>query len=161
MVVMLFTCFTTTSQMGLPDIVTCWQDRTPTSPVFAPTTFKQCLDTIKHKILVDGKLAMVPQHFSRTPGRGFTVPYTWRSGSCEIAIDAHSPEDEDIFRLKDLAIQATLVNIGCVAPAPHYGGTVQVGPREVMNVTILGWPFPRVTRLELDGDPERIAIAGH
>ncbi len=90
------------------------------------------------------------------------MPYTWKLGTCVIGLDTHSPEDEDTFRLMDIAVQATLLNIGCVAPEPHYGGTVQVGPRAVMNVTILGWPFifPQEAHLQLGGYPDRSLTAG-
>lgn len=150
-----------TCQAGRTDLVKCWQNKTPSSPTFTPTIFKHCLDAIEHSMIVNAKLALVPQHFSRTPGRGFTVPHSWISGNCVIGIDTHSPDDGDTFRLYDIAVQASLVNLGCVAPAPHFGGTVKVGPRQVLNVSILGYPFPDAENFKLDGGPKSIRIAGH
>lgn len=54
------------------------------------------------------------------------------------------PEDEeDSVSFFELAKEAGVVNGACVAKPPHLGGTIRVGPRQVINVSILGRP-PRL-----------------
>ncbi|KAI4094014.1 MAG: hypothetical protein LQ348_005916 [Seirophora lacunosa] len=137
----------------------CWKRKEPTSTDFTPTVFKQCLNAIADQVIVDAKMARVPQLFTRTPGKGFRVPHAWASGNCVIGIDVHSEGDEDTLRLYDIAVQATLLNIGCVARPPHYGGTILVGSQGVMNVTIMGWPFPEARNPGRGLDLERVAVA--
>ena len=122
-------------------LVGCWGQKGPGTEKPIPTIFKSCHDVIKNKIVVDPKMAMVPQTFSRTPGKGFTLPFHWRSGNCDIQIDTHTAHDEDVFRFLDIAFQAHLINANCVAPPPHWGGTSFVGPKRLINVTIAGSPF--------------------
>lgn len=109
-VVLLF--LTTACQAGRTNEALCWRQKPLPARRFTPTVFKECLDAIKYKIIIDPKLAMVPQHFSRTPGKGFTVPYAWSFGNCVIQIDVQSADDEDRFRLYDIGVQATMINLG-------------------------------------------------
>lgn len=75
----------------------------------------------------------------------------------------HSEGDEDTLRLHDVAVEAILISVGCVARPPHYGGTVQIGPQAVTNVSIMGWPFPEATSLEIVVNHESVMVAdfGH
>lgn len=79
-----------------------------------------------------------PILFSRNTGRGFPVPAVWRRGNCRVGIDVNNEDDEETTTFKDIARRAIYINIGCVAPPPHYGGTVFVGTEKVMNVTLSG-----------------------
>lgn len=99
--------------------------------------------------MVEPKLAMVPQHFSRLPDRGFTVPHDWQSESCIIEIDMHTAADEDTLRFFDIAVQTSLLSIHCVAKPPHFGGTAFVGSKKVMNVTIHGSSTSSPSTLEV------------
>lgn len=64
-------------------------------------------------------------------------------------IDMHHDEDEDILSFLELGTAAGMVNIVCVAKPPHYGGTVSVGRKRVMNVTLYGSLSPPNPILEL------------
>ncbi|KAL8944347.1 MAG: hypothetical protein Q9216_000532 [Gyalolechia sp. 2 TL-2023] len=141
------------------DLVGCWSQKTPFAPSLIPTIFKDCHDAIKYKLMLDPKLAMVPQHFSRTLGRGFTVPQRWQSGNCVIEIDTHTIADEDTFRFLDIAVQASMISIHCVAKPPHFGGTSFVGAKQVLNVTIYGSPVLRLIELEDDKSGHSSSIA--
>ncbi|KAL8712930.1 MAG: hypothetical protein Q9220_002788 [cf. Caloplaca sp. 1 TL-2023] len=110
----------------------CWTPKTPESVQPRPTVFKHCYDAVK-KILPDPQTVHKPILFSRKPDRGFDVPRQWRSESCIIMIDVHSDEDEEIATFFDLAAGAALINIGCVARPPHYGGTGAMGENRRMN----------------------------
>lgn len=103
---------TPASEARLTSRVACLRRDLPTDPRFTPTVFKQCLEAIRNHIIVDSKMAMVPQHFSRIPGKGFTVPCAWHSGNCVIQIDMHSATEEDTLSLSDIAVQAGLINVG-------------------------------------------------
>ena len=80
-----------------------------------------------------------PITFSRKAGLGYKVPDYWTVGNCALTIDMHSDEDIDTMSFFDIAIEAGVVNARCVARPPHFGGTHIVGPRKVMNVTLLGF----------------------
>ncbi|KAL9597121.1 MAG: hypothetical protein Q9219_005343 [cf. Caloplaca sp. 3 TL-2023] len=141
-----------------PELVGCF-DQIPPFPAPIPTVFKHCHDTIKYKMMLDSKLAMLPQHFSRTEGRGVTVPAYWQTGQCLIKIDMHTETDEDTLRFFDISVQASMINIYCVARPPHWGGTSLVGPKEVMNVTLYGVRDSHSPQLEALGSTHNVFAA--
>lgn len=103
----------------------------------APTTFKECYELVKRLVHHDkAEAAMI---FSRKPGAGFRVPDHWVSGNCVLTIDMESDSDEEILSFKDLAVDAGAVMVRCVMSPPHLGGTVIVGRRRSMNVTVFGY----------------------
>lgn len=53
----------------------------------------------------------------------------------------HDDDAEDTLTFLDLATAAGTVNALCVARPPHFGGTLAVGARQVMNVSVFGSPF--------------------
>lgn len=146
----LLALMTTVYQAAAKDSIGCWTQQSPSLPEPIPTIFKYCQDTIRHQIMLDSKVAMVPQLFSRTPGKGFTVPFQWQSGNCIIAVDTHTAADEDTLRFYDIAVQASMVNVYCVARPPHWGGTSPVGPMQVVNVSIVGAPLSHSLILEIE-----------
>lgn len=115
----------------------CFQQSPPGGRHLHPTVFKECLDAIKEMVKYDK--AHAPTLFSRKPGVGFTLPAIWVHRSCVVQISI--PEDEeDSVSFFEIATEAGVVNGRCVARPPHFGGTIRVGPKEVINVSILGRP---------------------
>ncbi|KAL8794044.1 MAG: hypothetical protein Q9195_003344 [Heterodermia aff. obscurata] len=103
----------------------------------APTTFKACYELVKGLVHHDkAEAAMI---FSRKPGAGFRVPEHWVSGNCVLTIDMDSEDDEELTSFKDLAVDAGTVMVRCVMNPPHLGGTILVGRRQAMNVTVFGY----------------------
>ena len=103
----------------------------------APTTFKACYELVKRLVHHDkAEAAMI---FSRKPEAGFRVPEHWVSGNCVLTIDMDSDNDEETLSFKDLAVDAGTVMVRCVMNPPHLGGTILVGRRKSMNVTVFGY----------------------
>ncbi|CAF9926680.1 MAG: hypothetical protein HETSPECPRED_006392 [Heterodermia speciosa] len=104
----------------------------------APTTFKTCYEIVKRLVHHDkAEAAMI---FSRKPGAGFRVPENWVSGNCVFTIDMDSDTDEETLSFRELAVDAAAVMARCVMNPPHLGGTLLVGRRKSMNVTVFGYP---------------------
>lgn len=114
----------------------CFLPSPPGRTPIHPTIFKDCLDGIKELVKYDK--AYAPTLFRRTPGLGFKLPHHWTSRSCAIFLDLHSDEDEDLVSFYDIAVEAGVLNGACVAPPPHLGGTIAVGARGILNVSLFG-----------------------
>ncbi len=110
-------------------------------------------------MLPDAASIQKPILFSRKENRGFQLPRQWRRGNCVISVDMHNDDDEDTFSFLGLATKAGLLNVICVARPPHYGGTVVVGERQVMNISIRGWPYMQTSILDLGTDDTSISTA--
>ncbi|KAL8658830.1 MAG: hypothetical protein Q9226_000763 [Calogaya cf. arnoldii] len=126
----------------------CYTQKTPTSERPIPTVFKACHETVKI-MFPDPDSGQKPILFSRKENHGFEVPRQWRRGNCVIRIDMHDDDAEDTLTFLDLATAAGMVNILCVARPPHFGGSVVVGPRQVMNVSVFGRPYSQKPILNL------------
>ncbi|KAI4120735.1 MAG: hypothetical protein LQ338_006801 [Usnochroma carphineum] len=113
----------------------CFRQR-PGGTILYPTTFKECYEIQKFLLRRDKPHA--PLTFSRKPGIGYKVPDYWTVGNCALIIDMHSDDEEDTMSFADIAVETGAVNAGCVARPPHFGGTFPVGPKKVMNVTLIG-----------------------
>ena len=61
------------------------------------------------------------------------------SGNCVLTIDMESDNAEEILSFKDLAVDAGTVMVRCVMNPPHLGGTLIVGRKKSMNVTVFGY----------------------
>lgn len=105
-----------------------------------PTVFKTCYDAVK-LLLPDPRSVRKPILFSRKEDHGYQVPRQWRRGNCVVRVDMHDDDAEDTLTFLDLATAAGTVNVVCVARPPHFGGTLAVGARQVMNVSVFGQPF--------------------
>ncbi|CAF9915278.1 MAG: hypothetical protein HETSPECPRED_002348 [Heterodermia speciosa] len=116
------------------DKISCWGGG-PRSKL-RPTTFKACRAVIKWLGSHDKEQG--PITFSRRPGVGYRVPDQWLSGNCVVSIDMHSDDDVDTLSFREIAVEAYTIALGCVISPPHLGGDGHVGPKGVMNVTILG-----------------------
>lgn len=114
----------------------CFRQNPPGRPQLHPTTFIECLDIIKSLVKYDK--AYAPTLFSRRPGQGFQLPRHWIIGSCMMTLDMHSDDDEDSVSFYKIGVEAGVVNGACVARPPHLGGTIPVGPNQVINVTLYG-----------------------
>lgn len=101
-----------------------------------PTTFKECYEV--QKLLLRHDKPHAPIMFSRKPDIGFKVPDYWSVGNCALIIDMHSDDDEETMSFAEIAVQTGVVNAGCVARPPHFGGSFPIGPKKVMNVTLIG-----------------------
>ena len=104
-----------------------------------PTTFKACSAVIKWLGSHDKEQG--PITFSRQHGVGYRVPDQWLSGNCVVGIDMHSDDDVDTLSFREIVIQAWTIALACVISPPHLGGSGDVGPRGVMNVTVIGVDF--------------------
>ncbi|KAI4129758.1 MAG: hypothetical protein LQ338_002068 [Usnochroma carphineum] len=129
--------------------VGCFRRQVTGEMVLYPTTFKECY-AVQRKLVQQDK-AQAPITFSRKAGIGYKVPDYWTVGNCALTIDLHSEDDIDTMSFYDIAVQAGVLNVGCVAKPPHFGGTCPVGPKKVMNVTLLG--FARSTQLGFNDRP--------
>ncbi|KAL8995365.1 MAG: hypothetical protein Q9169_004873 [Polycauliona sp. 2 TL-2023] len=116
--------------------VGCWRQNPPPGRQHFSTIYHQCYQGIKDLAKLDKAHAQIL--FSRKPGAGYRVPERWRVGTCYIHIDMHSDDDEDYISFFEIGVEAGVINAACVARAPHLGGTMPVGPKKVMNVTIFG-----------------------
>ncbi|KAL8964855.1 MAG: hypothetical protein Q9197_006776 [Variospora fuerteventurae] len=114
----------------------CFMYNPPGRPQPHPTIYKDCFDVIRDMVGHDKTHA--PTLFSRKPDLGFKLPYSWKSRSCLLRLDMHSDDDEDSVPFFKIAVEAGVVNAACVAHPPHLGGTLPVGPKQVMNVSIYG-----------------------
>ncbi|KAL8809465.1 MAG: hypothetical protein Q9223_005092 [Gallowayella weberi] len=132
----------------------CWSGDSPTMADLIPTVFKACDDAIG-SLLTNAQSSQKPIQFGRRPGLGYQVPAEWKRGNCQVKIDVHDEDDIEIASFVDIARQAIYVNLYCVAPRPHYGGTKLVGRNQVMNVSLSGLPQPQ-SRLQL-GKPSAIS----
>ena len=101
-----------------------------------PTTFKACKTVIKWLGSHDKEQA--PITFSRQHGVGYRVPDQWASGNCVVGIDMHSDDDVDTLSFRDVVVEAYTIALACVISPPHLGGSGRVGPKGVMNVTVVG-----------------------
>ncbi|KAL8807285.1 MAG: hypothetical protein Q9182_000790 [Xanthomendoza sp. 2 TL-2023] len=131
----------------------CWLGDSTAHEETIPTVFKACDDAIG-SMLTNAQSSQKPIQFGRKPGLGYKVPAQWRRGNCQVKIDVHGEDDIEIASFIDIARQAILVNLFCVAPRPHYGGTKLVGRNQVMNVSLSGLPQPQ-SKLQL-GKPSAV-----
>ena len=127
--------------------VTCYEPVSPSSPLI-PITYHDCFQIIK--FIVQHDRIERPTLFSRKPHLGYHLPDQWRSGSCVMRLDMNDdagPDEEETATFKDIVGAAATVMLGCVVPAPHFGGTQCVGAKNVMNVTIFGTTGPALQKL--------------
>lgn len=116
------------------DETSCWGGG-PRSQLH-PTTFKACKAVIRWLGSHDKEQG--PITFSRRLGVGYRVPDQWLSGSCVVGIDMHSDDDEDTLSFREIVVEAYTIALACVISPPHLGGSGTVGPKRVMNVTVIG-----------------------
>ena len=122
---------------NLGDMIGCFAQEAAIRQPIAPTTFKACYEIVKRLIHHDkAEAAMI---FSRKPWAGFRVPDHWVSGNCVLTIDMDSDNDEETLSFAKLAVDAGTVMVRCVMSPPHLGGTILVGQRRSMNVTVFGY----------------------
>ncbi|KAL9576356.1 MAG: hypothetical protein Q9212_007171, partial [Teloschistes hypoglaucus] len=114
----------------------CYMQSPRGMPQLRPGIFKDCIDKISELAELDKTHA--PIAFSRKRGVGYPLPQRWYKKSCWIKLDTHNDYDEDVASFMEIAIEAGTLAASCVAKPPHLGGTITVGPRKVMNITILG-----------------------
>lgn len=132
------------------DETSCWGGG-PRSQL-RPTTFKACKAVIRWLGSHDKEQG--PITFSRRLGVGYRVPDQWLSGSCVVGIDMHSDDDEDTLSFREIVVEAYTIALACVISPPHLGGSGTVGPKRVMNVTVIGvdlhadGPVPLIRRYE-------------
>ncbi|KAL8861538.1 MAG: hypothetical protein Q9178_002062 [Gyalolechia marmorata] len=132
----------------------CWKKPLPPAPQPATTVYWQCFEGIKDLAKM-GK-AYAPILFSRKEGAGFKVPDRWVTGTCYIHIDMDNDDDEDYITFHDIAVEAGILAAACVARPPHLGGTIAVGPKRVMNVTIFGVRRAGDNVLAFDGEYDNL-----
>ncbi|KAI4168819.1 MAG: hypothetical protein LQ348_007429 [Seirophora lacunosa] len=114
----------------------CFAQNPPDRPQASPTIYKDCFEVIRNMVGHDKTLA--PTLFSRKPGLGFKLPHVWVYRSCLLRLDMHSDDDEDSVPFFKIAVEAGIINAACVVHPPHLGGTLPVGPLQVMNISLYG-----------------------
>ena len=134
---MLLVLFALIIAVDCDDEASCWGG-VPRNQL-RPTTFKACSAVIKWLGSHDKEKA--PITFSRRLGVGYRVPDQWASGNCVVGIDMHSDDDVDTLSFREIVVEAYAIALACVISPPHLGGSSQVGPKGVMNVTVIGVDF--------------------
>lgn len=129
----------------------CFQQSPPGEPQANPTVFVDCINPIK--ILVEYDKAHAPTLFSRKPGVGYQLPAYWVHRSCVVHVSIEE-DKEDTVPFFEIAQEAGVVNGACVVRPPHLGGTIRVGPKQVMNVSILGVPRRYLPAINLNAVPD-------
>ena len=87
------------------------------------------------------------------PGVEYIVPVTYSRRSCLlniIEIESAQPASDELSH-RYLSQKLSRVADWCVAPPPHLGGEVSIGPKEVLAMIVLGVEEP--DRRELNGRP--------
>jgi len=113
--------------------ITCLRPHPLHPPIISPA---DCTNAIT--LLRIGDKTHAPMHFSRHHDTGFALPHRWHSGSCVVAMDMQSEDDEDDFPIEDVALAAEAIVTQCVLGGTGYGGLVLVGPRKVVDVSVYG-----------------------
>ena len=134
---MLLALFALMIAVNCDDETSCWGGA-PRSKL-RPTTFKACSAVIKWLGSHDKEEG--PITFSRRLGVGYPVPDQWASGNCVVGIDMHSDDDVDTLSFREIVVEAYSIALACVISPPHLGGSGHVGPKRVMNVTVIGVNF--------------------
>ena len=116
-------------------------------PDLAPTTYHACFEIMR--FFRSPQHAKLPFTFSRKADAGYLVPAQWLRGNCILHIDVNSDDDQETTTFEMISIAASQLAWSCVVPPPHLGGTVYVGPKSVMNVTIFGAHLPLTLRLPI------------
>lgn len=120
-------------------------------PDLAPTTYHACFQIMS--FFRRPEHAKLPFTFSRKANVGYLVPAQWLRGNCILHLDVNSDDDQYTTTFERISIAASQLAWSCVVPPPHLGGTVYVGPKSVMNVTIFGAHLPSTLRLPIAKDP--------
>ena len=106
-----------------------------------PARHEDCLNAIKEVFHFRSPFRPIP--FSRSSYIGFMLPNVMRSGSCVISIDVMHDADQD--KLKPLLVYtaARAIASKCTQGAYHFGGSMVVGPRSIVQVVVSGrvWPL--------------------
>ena len=127
------------SNTSLSITLACWEQNPPRDPQLTPLTYIECKQAIRD--IPMGEKALAPVSFGRDPDAGFTVPYTWKSGSCAIEIDVLREDDMETSTFAAIFKRAFDIAVQCVIKPPHLGGKGLVGENEQLMVW-MDWVDP-------------------
>ena len=118
--------------------IDCFHAPPPPNILYAPDGV-DCINAATQ--LIKGDKADAPMQFSRDTELGFSVPHSWKNGTCVILIDLDNPRSETTFPLSAIGMAALGIMIHCVDNAVHaLGGRSFAGPQNSMKVLLLGCP---------------------
>ena len=122
---------------ALNDLVGCFQQEPYHQPQLSRTNFIDCY-------IAEEKIANLEPHmpiqFSRNNNSSFVLPNTFTYRTCVILLDMLSATDEDFFyvaQIKDVAIDTAR---RCTSIRRSLGGKGLAGPRQLVEVIIVGRP---------------------
>ncbi|CAF9914042.1 MAG: hypothetical protein ALECFALPRED_009216 [Alectoria fallacina] len=114
----------------------CFDPSFPPPGPFYPIKYSGCTDAAS-KVLPDLR-GNVPLTFSRGDNADIQLPSQARSGNCVMGLDVLEEDDEDIIGLQDAHGIALALCTLCVKGYYRYGGKTPVGPRGVVQISVLG-----------------------
>ena len=112
----------------------CYSQNPPNETQIGIITYKECKAAIVNVPLGDKSLA--PLTFSRKEDAGFTTPYVWTHGVCEIAIDVVGPDVVETTTFAAIFKRGFDLMVECVIKPPHFGGIGLVGEDLDLMVTV-------------------------
>ncbi|KAL8946196.1 MAG: hypothetical protein Q9222_007375 [Ikaeria aurantiellina] len=131
-------------------IARCWGPEHSNQPL----VFKECNDIIMKDITRTERFpADIPLTFSRDPDLrpDIKTPYSWldkEQGNCVIGVDIPAAIGGiEKTSLKDVKSAALAIAVDCVIQPPHLGGIVQVGWQEKLNVVVVSFERPFISRV--------------
>ena len=119
----------------LETIKGCFHQAPPTEPQLLPTNFVDCFNAA-NQIAADDTYE--PMTFRRDPDATFALPNSFEYRTCRIHLDMVSAEAEDFFYVGQIRDVAIAIARRCTALAKARGGVGFAGPRQLMEVLVLG-----------------------
>ena len=122
----------------------CFNPATPRRGLY-PAEEQDCLDAANELLKVRDPFH--PTSFGRRNNVGFKLPKVFRNGTCIISIDVLDDRERDKF--KPFLVYTAAVDIAhrCTQGAFRLGGRTRAGPKEVVDVLVIGrvWPLENGT----------------
>ena len=119
----------------LKSIKGCFQQAPPTEPQLSRTNFFDCFNAA-NQIAADDTYE--PMNFRQDLDATFPLPHSFKYRTCLIHLDMVSPEAEDFFYVGQIRDVAIAIARRCSALAKARGGMGFAGPKQLMEVIVMG-----------------------
>ena len=118
----------------------CFRQAPPEEPQLSRTNYVDCCYAVQKIAVYDTHR---PMHFRRNHDTDFILPHSFTYRTCVISLDMVNASAEDFFYLEQILYVATDTARRCTALYQALGGMATVGPKQLMEVYVLGkiWPF--------------------
>lgn len=113
----------------------CFHQAPPTEPQLFRTNFIDCFSAAKKIAAYE---TYRPMNFVRDPNATFALPNSFTYRTCLIHLDMVSADAEDFFYVGQISNVAVEIARRCTALAKARGGMGFAGPRQLMEVVVLG-----------------------